>query len=145
MIHVPYKGSAPALVDLIGGQVDVHFDQLSSAIGFIQSGKLRALAVTTLKRSAQMPEIPTKDEAGVPGFDASTFTGIVLPAATPREVVTKLHAALIKVLRAKTTRESFARFGAETLESTPEEFARFVREDLAKWTKVVRDAGIKLE
>lgn len=145
MIHVPYKGSGPALVDLMGGQVDVHFDQLSSAIGFIQSGKLRALAVTTLKRSAQMPEIPTMDESGVPGFDASTFTGIVLPAATPRDVVTKLHAALIKVLRAKATRDNFARFGAETLESTPEEFARFIREDLAKWSKVIRDAGIKLE
>ena len=85
------------------------------------------------------------DESGVPGFDASTFTGIVLPAATPRDIVMKLHAALIKVLRAKATRESFARFGAETLESTPEEFARFVREDLAKWSKVIREAGIKLE
>jgi len=145
MIHVPYKGSGPALVDLMGGQVDVHFDQLSSAIGFIQGGKLRALAVTTLKRSAQMPAIPTMDESGVPGFDASTFTGIVLPAATPRDVVTKLHAALVKVLRAKATRDSFARFGAETLESSPEEFARFIREDLAKWSKVIRDAGIKLE
>jgi tripartite-type tricarboxylate transporter receptor subunit TctC len=145
MIHVPYKGSGPALVDLMGGQVDVHFDQLSSAIGAIQGGKLRALAVTTLKRSAQLPEVPTIDESGVPGFDASTFTGIVLPAATPRDVVTRLHASLVKVLRAKATRDSFARLGAETLESTPEEFARFVREDLAKWSKVVRDAGIKLD
>ena len=145
MIHVPYKGSGPALVDLMGGQVDVHFDQLSSAIGAIQGGKLRALAVTTLKRSAQMPDVPTIDESGVRGFDASTFTGIVLPAATPRDVVTRLHGALVKVLRAKATRDSFARFGAETLESTPEEFARFVREDLAKWSKVIREAGIKLE
>ena len=145
MIHVPYKGSGPALVDLMGGQVDVHFDQLSSAIGAIQAGKLRALAVTTLKRSAQMPEVPTIDESGVPGFDASTFTGIVLPAATPRDVVTRLHGALVKVLRTRATRDSFARFGAETLESTPEEFARFVRDDLAKWSKVIREAGIKLE
>jgi len=145
MIHVPYKGSGPALIDLMGGQVDVHFDQLSSAIGFIQSGKLRALAVTTLKRAAAMPELPTMNESGIPGFDASTFTGIVLPAATPRDVVMKLHASLIKVLRLKGTRDSFARFGAETLESSPEEFARFVRDDLAKWTRVVREAGIKLE
>jgi tripartite-type tricarboxylate transporter receptor subunit TctC len=145
MIHVPYKGSGPALIDLMGGQVDVHFDQLSSAIGFIQSGKLRALAVTTLKRAAAMPELPTMNESGIPGFDASTFTGIVLPAATPRDVVTKLHSALVKVLRLKATRDSFARFGAETLESTPEEFARFVRDDLAKWSKVIREAGIKLE
>ena len=145
MIHVPYKGSGPALIDLMGGQVDVHFDQLSSAIGFIQSGKLRVLAVTTLKRASQLPEIPTMDESGVPGFDASTFTGIVLPAATPRDIVMKLHASLIKVLRLKGTRDSFARFGAETLESSPEEFARFVRDDLAKWTRVIREAGIKLE
>ncbi len=145
MIHVPYKGSGPALIDLMGGQVDVHFDQLSSAIGFIQSGKLRALAVTTLKRAASMPELPTMNESGIPGFDASTFTGIVLPAATPRDVVTKLHAALVKVLRLKSTRDSFTRFGAETLESTPEEFARFVRDDLAKWSKIIREAGIKLE
>ena len=145
MIHVPYKGSGPALIDLMGGQVDVHFDQLSSAIGFIQSGRLRALAVTTLKRAAAMPELPTMNESGIPGFDASTFTGIVLPAATPRDVVTKLHLALVKVLRLKATRDSFARFGAETLESTPEEFARFIREDLAKWSKVIREAGIKLE
>jgi tripartite-type tricarboxylate transporter receptor subunit TctC len=145
MIHIPYKGSGPALIDLMGGQVDVHFDQMTTSIGFIQSGKLRAIAVTTLKRSAQMPAIPTMNESGLPGFDASTFTGIVLPAATPRDVVTKLHAALIKVLRSKATRDSFARFGADVLESTPEEFSRFIRADLAKWSKVVREAGIKLE
>ena len=142
---MPYKGSGPALVDLMGGQVDVFFDQLSSSITFIQSGKLRALAVTTLKRAATMPELPTIAESGIPGFDASTFTGIVLPATTPHDVVMKAHAALIKVLHAKATRDSFARFGAETLESTPEEFARFLRDDLAKWTKVIREAGIKLE
>ena len=145
MIHIPYKGSGPALIDVMGGQVDVLFDQLSSSIGHIQVGKLRAIAVTTLKRSAQMPDIPTMNESGLPGFDASTFTGIVLPAATPRDVVTKLHAALIKVLRLKATRDSFARFGADALESTPEEFSRFIRDDLAKWSKVIREAGIKLE
>jgi len=106
----------------MGGQVDVLFDQLSSSIGYIQGGKLRAIAVTTLKRSAQMPAIPTMNESGLPGFDASTFTGIVLPAATPRDVVMKLHAALIKVLRLKATRDSFARFGADVLESTPRSF-----------------------
>ena len=144
-IHIPYKGSGPGLIDLMGGQIDIFFDQLSASIGFIQAGKLRALAVTTLKRAAAMPELPTIAESGIPGFDASTWTGIVLPAATARDTVMKVHAALIKTLHAKTTRDTFARLGAETLESTPEEFARFVREDLAKWTKVVRDAGIKLE
>ncbi len=145
LIHVPYKGSGAALVDLMGGQVDVFFDQLSSSIGYLQSGKLRAIAVTTLKRSPHLPEVPSANESGVPGFDASTVTGIALPAATPAEVVMKVHTALIKVLRAKSTRDSFARFGAETLESSPEEFAKFIREDLAKWSKLVRETGIKLE
>ena len=145
LIHVPYKGSGAALVDLMGGQVDVFFDQLSSSIGYLQSGKLRPIAVTTLKRSPYLPEVPSANEAGVPGFDASTVTGITLPAATPPDVIAKVHEALVKVLRAKTTRDSFARFGAETLESTPEEFSKFIRDDLAKWNKLVRETGIKLE
>jgi tripartite-type tricarboxylate transporter receptor subunit TctC len=144
-IHIPYKGSGPGLVDLMGGQIDIFFDQLSSSISYIQARRLRALAVTTLKRAAAMPELPTLAESGLTGFDASTWTGIVLPAATPHDIVLKLHAALSKTLRAKATQDTFARLGAETLESTPEEFARFMRDDLAKWTKVVHAAGIKLE
>ena len=144
LIHVPYKGSGPALIDLMGGQVDVLFDQLSSAIGYIKGGKLRALAVTTLKRATALPEVPTVDESGLKGFDASTSTGILLPVATPRDIVTKVHASLIKVLRLPATRESFARIGADTLESSPEEFTRFLREEIAKWSKVVHDAGVRL-
>jgi tripartite-type tricarboxylate transporter receptor subunit TctC len=145
LIHIPYKGSGPGLVDLIGGQIDIFFDQLSASIGFIQAGKLRPLAVTTIKRAAALPELPTLDESGLKGFDASTWTGIVLPAATPRDVVLKLHGALSKTLKMKTVQDNFTRLGAETLESTPEEFARFMRADLDKWTKVVKQAGIKLE
>ena len=145
LIHVPYKGSGAALIDMMGGQVDVFFDQLSSSMAYLQSGKLHGIAVTTLKRSPFAPEIPTVNESGVPGFDTSTVTGIVLPAATPPEITARVHAALLKVLRLKATRDSFARFGAETLESTPEEFTRFLRDDLAKWSKLVRETGIKLE
>ncbi|MDB5810492.1 MAG: hypothetical protein JWN94_2614 [Betaproteobacteria bacterium] len=144
-IHIPYKGSGPGLIDLMGGQIDIFFDQLSASIGYIQSGRLRALAVTTIKRASAMPELPTIAESGIPGFDSSTWTGIVMPAATPQDVVLKVHAALVKTLRTKATRDAFTRLGAETLESTPEEFARFMRADLEKWTKVVRAAGIKLE
>jgi tripartite-type tricarboxylate transporter receptor subunit TctC len=129
----------------MGGQVDSLFDQMSSAIGFIKSGRLRALAVTTLKRATATPEVPTMDESGLRGFDASTTTGILLPAATPRDIVMKVHTSLIKVLRLPATRESFARIGADTLESSPEEFTRFLREEIAKWSKVVHDAGVKLE
>jgi tripartite-type tricarboxylate transporter receptor subunit TctC len=145
LVHVPYKGSGPALVDLMGGQIDMTFDQLSASIGHIQSGKLRALAVTTLKRSSLLPNVPTMDEAGLKGFEASTSTGIVLPAATPRENVKKLYDALLKVLRQPSTRESFARLGAEVLESTPEQFDKLMQHETAKWSKVVRDAGVKLE
>jgi tripartite-type tricarboxylate transporter receptor subunit TctC len=146
LIHIPYKGSGPGLIDLMGGQIDIFFDQLSASIGYIQAGKIRALAVTTAKRATAMPELPTIAEAaGIPGFDASTWTGIVLPAATPHDVVMKIHGALVKTLRTKSVRDNFARLGAETLDSTPEEFARYLREDLAKWTRVVREAGIKLD
>ena len=145
LVHVPYKGSGPALVDLMGGQIDMIFDQLSASIGHIQSGKLRGLAVTTLKRSTLLPSVPTMDEAGLKGFEASTSTGIVLPVATPRENVNRLHAALVKVLRQPATRDSFARLGAEVLESTPDEFDKLMRAETAKWTKVVRDAGIKID
>ena len=145
LIHIPYKGSGPGLIDLIGGQIDIFFDQLSASIGFIQAGKMRALAVTTAKRATAMPELPTIAESGIPGFDASTWTGIILPAATPQDIILKIHAALVKTLRTKATRDNFARLGAETLESTPDEFARFLRDDLTKWTRVVREAGIKLE
>jgi tripartite-type tricarboxylate transporter receptor subunit TctC len=144
-IHIPYKGSGPGLIDLMGGQIDIFFDQLSASIAYIQAGRLRALAVTTIKRAAAMPDLPTIAESGIPGFDASTWTGVVLPAATPHDVVMKVHGALIKTLRTKTTQDNFARLGAETLESSPEEFARFMKADLAKWTKVIREAGIKLE
>ena len=144
-VHIPYKGSGPGLIDLMGGQIDIFFDQLSASIGYIQTGRLRALAVTTIKRASAMPELPTIAESGIPGFDSSTCTAIIMPAATPQDVVLKVHGALIKTLRTKTTRDAFARLGAETLESSPEETARFVKEDLAKWTRVVREAGIKLE
>ena len=145
LIHVPYKGSGPALVDLMGGQIDVMFDQLSSSIGYIQGRKLRALAVTSLKRSSGLPEVPTVDESGYKGFDASTTTGILLPAATPKDIVQKTHAALVKVLRAPATKEAFLRIGADVVESTPQEFDKVMRTEIAKWTKVVRDANVKVE
>ena len=144
-IHVPYKGSGPALVDLMGGQVDLLFDQLSSSIGYIQGGRLHALAVTTLKRAGTLPAVPTLDESGLRGFDASTTTGIMLPAATPPDIVAKVHAALIKTLHQPSTRDNFARIGADVLESSPDEFMRTLRVEIAKWTKVIRDANIKLE
>ena len=145
LVHVPYKGSGPALVDLMGGQFDVMFDQVSSSIGHIQSGKIRGLAVTTLKRSTALPAIPTMDESGLKGFEAMTGTGILLPAATPRAILERVHGALVKVLRQPATRDSFARLGAEVVETTPAELDRLMHSENAKWTKVIREGNVKIE
>jgi tripartite-type tricarboxylate transporter receptor subunit TctC len=144
-IHVPYKGSGPALVDLMGGQVDLHFDQLSSSAPYIQAKRLRALAVTIDKRAPLYSDIPTLAEAGVPGFESSTFTGLVAPAKTPREVIAKLHAATVKVIARPAVKERFASFGADAFSSTPEELGSFIQKDFAKWTKVVKDANVRVD
>src|SRR4051794_24349614 len=126
LTHVPYKGSGPAMIDIISGQVDLRFDQMTSAMTFIRSGKVRALAVTTKKRAAALPETPTLDEAGVPGFDATTYTGLIFPAATPRAIVMQMNGSLNQALRLKSVRDQFASFGGETYESTPEQFAKLI-------------------
>ena len=145
LTHVPYKGSGVGLVDAVGGQVDLIFDQVSTSGALIRSGKLRALATAASTRSVLLPDIPTMEEAGVRGLEASTYPGIMLPAATPREIVARVHAALLRVLDLPATRENFHRLGAEVLKSTPEEFTRRLREDLAKWQRIARDTGIRLE
>jgi len=145
MTLIPYKGSAPALVDLVAGHVYGHIDQISSALPYVQAGRIRAIAVTTAKRTAALPGVPTLAESGVPGFDASTVTGVLAPAKTPRDVVQKLNAALNQVLAQAAVKERFATLGAEVQPSTPDELGAWIREDLAVWMKVVKQAGIKLE
>lgn len=145
MTLVPYKGSGPALIDLVAGHLDTHVDQISSALPYIKANRIRAVAVTTAKRSLQMPEVPTLAESGVPGFDASTVTGVLAPAATPRDIVQRLNATLAKVLGAPAVKERFASLGAEVQPSTSDELGAWIREDLAKWVKVVKQAGIKVE
>ena len=142
---VPYKGSGPALIDLVAGHVFAHVDQISSALPYIQANRIRAIAVTTARRAAALPDVPTLAESGVPGFDASTVTGVLAPAKTPRDVVAKLNSTLVKVLGGAAIKERFATLGAEVRPSTPEELGAFIREDLAQWVKVVKQAGIKLE
>ena len=142
---VPYKGSAPALIDLIAGHLDAHVDQISSALPYIQANRARPIAVTTSKRSSQLPNVPTLSESGVPGFDASTVTGILAPAAVSRDIVQRLNATLVKVLASPIVKERFATLGAEVQPSTSDELRAWMREDLAKWVKVVKQAGIKVE
>ena len=145
MTLVPYKGSGPALIDLVAGHVFGHVDQISSALPYIKAGRIRAVAVTTGKRTAALPETPTLAESGVPGFDASTITGVLAPAATPREVVARLNAALQKVLGNSAVKERFAALGAEVHPSTSDALGAWIRDDLAVWMKVVKQTGIKLE
>lgn len=144
-VHVPYKGSAPANTDLAGGHVDIHFDQLSSVLPLVQGGKLRPLAVTTAKRSVLMPDVPTLAEAGVSKFDASTTLGLVLPGKASPELTTRLNQALEKVLKQAAAREQFGRLGADVRESTPAEYAEFIRTEIARTAKIVKDAKITID
>ena len=142
---VHYKGSGPALIDLLGGQVDAHVDQISSAIGYIKAGRIRAIAVTASTRAAMLPEVPTLQESGIPGVDVSTVTGILAPAATPKAIIEQLHAVLGKVLALPAVKQRFAELGAQAFPSTSEQLAVFIRDDLARWKRVVREANIKVE
>jgi tripartite-type tricarboxylate transporter receptor subunit TctC len=144
-VHVPYKGSAPANNDLAGGHVDLHFDQLSSVLPLLQGGKLRALAVTTARRSSLLPEVPTLAEAGVAKFDFSTTLGLVLPGNAPPEIVKRLSAVLEAALKRPAVREQFARLGADVRESTPSDYAEFIKREIARTAKIVRDAKITLD
>lgn len=145
LIHVPYKGASLAAADLIGGHVDVMFDQVSSAIGHIRGGKVRALALTAAARSPDLPEVPTMREAGIPGVEAGTFTAIMAPAGTPRTIVARLNSAVNQALAAKPARDGFAKQGAEIMGGTPEAAATYIRSEIAKWTKVIRTAGIRTD
>ena len=143
LTHIPYKGSAPAVTDLIGGQVQAMFDNVPNVIQHVKAGRLRALAITTSKRSAALPDVPTVDEAGVPGYQVGVWFGVVAPAATPKEVVAKLNAEINRVIALPDVKERFGQAGIDIVGGAPEIFGAHVREQVATWGKVVRDANIK--
>ncbi len=145
LIHVPYKGSGPALVDLVGGQVETMMDQLTASMVHIKEGRLRALAVTTRKRSALLPEVPTLSELGLGEYEVSTFTGLFAPAGTPRPVLDRLAAALARVLVQPAVRERFVALGVEMIEQDARAFEAYVKKDFENWRAVARDANISLE
>jgi tripartite-type tricarboxylate transporter receptor subunit TctC len=145
IVHVPYKGSGAALTDLLGGHVALSFGGLAAAMPYVKAGRLRLLAVTTAKRSTAAPEVPTVAESGVPGFDVSSWFGVLAPAGTPREVIDRLHTEIAQILTTKEVKERLAADGAEPVGNTPEEFAAYIRSELVKWGKVVKGAGIRPE
>jgi tripartite-type tricarboxylate transporter receptor subunit TctC len=145
LTHVPYRGTGPALTDLLGGHVTLYFSSLPSAVGLVKDGKLRALGVTGLNRSSTFPDVPTVAEQGLPGFEAVLHYGIVAPAGTPRPIVAKLNAALREALADPSLAEHFAAEGAEPLATTPEEYAADIDREEAKWSALVKASGAKAE
>jgi tripartite-type tricarboxylate transporter receptor subunit TctC len=143
MVHIPYKGAGPAFADLLGGQFHIMFPTMQSAVPHIKSGRLRLLAVTTEKRPPAYPETPTMEEAGVPGVVSVAWFGIMAPAGTPRAIIDRLHAEAVKVVQEPTIRDRFIAETAEPVGSTPAQFGKFISNEISKWTRVVKAAGIK--
>ena len=145
MTHVPYKGNGPAMADLLAGRVLVMFDQISTALPQMQGGKLRALGVTTAKRSAVAPDVPTLAEAGLPGFDMTTWHGLVAPAGTPAEIIAKLNAEVVKALDSPEVRERFKANGIDPVSSTPQQFGALMQSEIVRWRDVVKASGARVD
>ena len=145
IVHVAYKGAAPALQDVIAGHVQMMFATSASVIGHIKSGALRPLAVTTLKRTPLLPDIATVDELGIKGFDATTWHGLVAPAGTPKEIIATLHAAMVEALKDADVRKQLENLGVDIVGNTPEEFAAYIKSETPKWAAVVKASGAKLD
>jgi tripartite-type tricarboxylate transporter receptor subunit TctC len=143
--HIPYKGAAPAMTDLLGGQVPMMFDVIPTALAHVRSGRLKAIAVTSARRTTVMPEVPTIAESGIPGFEAISWFGLYAPAATPKETVNKLNADFNRVLQLPEVKDKLAAQGAEPIAMTPEQFAGYLRAEIVKWAKAIKDSGAKAE
>ena len=143
--HIPYKGGGPALTDVMGGHVEAIFATSPSAVNHIRGGKLKPLLVTSEKRSPTFPDIPTAAEAGIPGLVVSTWNGVLAPAGTPRDIIARLHAEIVKLAHTPDMKQRMEASAAEIYTSTPEQFAEMIRRDYARWSKVVKDSGTKLD
>ena len=145
ILHVPYKGGAPALTELLGGQVAIFFAPIPIALSHVQAGKLRALAVTGAKRAPVTPDLPTMSEAGLPGFEFSIWDGMLAPARTPKEAISKVNAEIVKTLQMQDVKEKFSAMGAEPTGSTPEQLAAFMKADADKWANILKESGARVE
>ncbi len=145
MTHVPYKGGGPAVIALVGGQVSVGFATTPSVITHVKAGKMRGLGVTTAQRSPSTPELPTISEAGVPGYEAGTWYGLLVPAGTPKEIVARLHAESVKLLKLPDVKDRLDATGFEAIGNTPDQFAAYIRSEIEKWAKVVKVSGARAD
>jgi tripartite-type tricarboxylate transporter receptor subunit TctC len=145
MLHIPYKGAGQSIIDLVSGQIHLDFDTIPTVINHVKQGRLRAIAVTSEKRFSLLPEYPSISEAGVPGFDMSTWWGLVAPAAISKDVVQKIYGETAKLLRQPDVKERLGSVGAEAVGNTPDEFAAFIRTEAQKYTRIVKAANIRLE
>jgi len=144
-VHVPYKGAPPAMVDLLAGHVALTFATAPSAVPYVKSGQLRALGVSTAKRIAALPDVPTIAEAGVPGYETTGWNGLVAPAGTPAPIIEKLNGAFVKVLRTPAVASYLSGQGADPDPGTAAEFAAYIKAEIAKWAKVVQDSGARVD
>ena len=145
MVHIPYKGAAPALTDVVAGQAQIYFTSPISATPFVKGGRLRMVAVTSLKRSPSLPDIPTVAESGYPDFDVVSWWGILTPAGVPKEIIAKLHTEIVRVLALPEIKTKFADQGADVASDTPEHFAAYIKTEIAKWAKLIKELGVKSE
>lgn len=143
MLHIPYKGSGPAVTDLLGGQVNYMFDSITSAKPHILSGKLRAVGLTTAKRSSALPNVPTLAESGLAGYEVSPWFAVFAPASTPKPIIAKLNAALLDAMKQPDIKAKFETIGAESIGSTPEELGKYLNQEIARWGKLIKDQNIK--
>ncbi len=144
-LHIPYKGASPALVDLIGGHIDFYFGGISGALPHVKTGKTRALAVTSSRRSSQLPNVPTVAESGLPGYDITTWFGLLAAAGTPREIVDRLNSVIVAIVNEPETKSYLIAQGVDPMTNTPEQFAEYIRSEVPKFAKIVKAAGIKPE
>ncbi|MEO7726463.1 MAG: tripartite tricarboxylate transporter substrate binding protein, partial [Burkholderiales bacterium] len=145
IVHVTYKGTAQATTDVLGGHVQLFYPSMTAVLPYVKAGKLKALGMTSLKRSPLASEIPTVSESGIPGYHANIWNGVLAPSATPKIIIARLNSELVRVMSAPETRERFAAAGAEAAHGTPEEFRRFIAAEQVKWAKVIRESGMRVE
>jgi tripartite-type tricarboxylate transporter receptor subunit TctC len=145
IVHVPYKGSGPAIIDLLAGQIVMNFDAMSSVVNYLHQGRMRALAVTTQARDPQLPNVPALREAGLKDFDVTNWYGVVAPAGTPREIVQKLNAEINRIVQMPDTKAKLDELGTRLNPMSPEQFTQFLQAEIAKYAKVVKQTGVRME